>query len=162
MIENKKPNSPKRSKVVVLVGVPAGVPDHVVEHLLLSQTITGIRSRDGLDVCSCNRYNANERIDPDAIFAEMHKRESSTKKETPPRTFSPRSKCKVVKVKARKDSRTEEPVDRKLISKVCPNCNHEVAFKWDVNNDGAIAFCPYCAHPIHFYNVCNEDSHQVH
>lgn len=68
------------------------------------------------------------------------------------RSIKPKVKVKIRKVKAYKKPEIEES----FISEVCPHCDEENTFIWDVTKDGMMAFCPHCGKPMLICSMCED------
>ena len=69
------------------------------------------------------------------------------------RSINPqKAKVKIRKIKAYKKPETKES----FISEICPHCDAENTFLWDVTNDVKTPFCAHCGNPMRICSICED------
>ena len=48
----------------------------------------------------------------------------------------------------------QNKMDEQMIVEVCPHCNREAYMRWNVEDDGYVAHCPYCGEPLLLCDEC--------
>ena len=44
--------------------------------------------------------------------------------------------------------------DKHMVVEVCPFCEREIYMRWNVKEDGYVAYCPHCGDPIMLFDEC--------
>lgn len=66
-----------------------------------------------------------------------------------------RYSCKKVRIHKAKACKPAENKES-FISEVCPHCDAENTFIWDVTKNGMTAFCAHCGKPILICSMCED------